>query len=145
MGELNRTNIPNTISWEIVTRAPTFSPVTKSCRLCLMYLIAYIMYHSSTATLNVKSEFFSGCLHKKKLLLKNFKKRNPGWIEHLAEENIHIVTWCCTEPLQSIYLSSTDESESSKQSVWRKIKIFSKRLVFWFNKFIELLNIVRIW
>ena len=36
VGELNRTNIPNTISWEIVTRAPTFSPVTKSCRLCLM-------------------------------------------------------------------------------------------------------------
>ena len=36
VGELNRKGIPNNIVWEIVTRAPTYSPVTKSCRLCLM-------------------------------------------------------------------------------------------------------------
>ena len=77
VGELNRKGIPNNIVWEIVTRAPTYSPVTKSCRLCLMEKF-YIMYESSKATLNVKSEFFSGCLHKKKLLLKNERNRKPG-------------------------------------------------------------------
>ena len=74
---LNRKGIPNNIVWEIVTRAPTYSPVTKSFRLCLMEKF-YIMYESSKATLNVKSEFFSGCLHKKKLLLKNERNRKPG-------------------------------------------------------------------
>ena len=78
VGDLNSRRIPNTITWSIICRAPTYSPVTKSCRLCLMEKFM-IMFESSTATLNVKSEFFSSCLHKKKLLLKNHKKRKPGW------------------------------------------------------------------
>ena len=78
VGELNRKGIPNNIVWEIVTRAPTYSPVTKSCRLWSLMEKFYIMYESSKATLNVKSEFFSGCLHKKKLLLKNERNRKPG-------------------------------------------------------------------
>ena len=77
VGELNSKKIPNTITWSIVSRASTCKPVTKSCRLCLLEKFL-IMFESSTATLNVKSEFFSSCLHKRKLLLKNHKKRKPG-------------------------------------------------------------------
>ena len=75
VGSLGAQNVPYTISWSIVTRAPTYSPVTKSCRLCLMekYLI---MFQPDRATLNVKSEFFASCLHKTKLLLKN--NLSPG-------------------------------------------------------------------
>ena len=77
VGDLNSRKIPNTITWSIVSRASTYNPVTKSCRLCLLEKFL-IMFESSTATLNVKSEFFSSCLHKRKLLLKNHKKRKPG-------------------------------------------------------------------
>ena len=69
VGDLNYKKIPNTI---------TYNPVTKSCRLCLMEKFL-IMFESSSATLNVKSEFFSSCLHKKKLLFKkNQRRRKPG-------------------------------------------------------------------
>ena len=75
VGSLAAQNIPYEISWSIVTRAPTYSPVTKSCRLCLLEKY-FIMFESSRATLNVKSEFFSSCPHKQKLLLKN--NLSPG-------------------------------------------------------------------
>ena len=32
----------------------------------------FIMFEATGATLNVKSEFFSSCLHKRKFLLKNW-------------------------------------------------------------------------
>ena len=75
VGKLKADNISCDISWSIVLRAPTYNPITRSCRLCLLekYLI---MFESAGATLNVKSEFFSTCLHKQKLLLKNWDK--PG-------------------------------------------------------------------
>ena len=57
VGDLNYRMIPNTITWSIVCRAPTYNPVTKSCRLCLMEKFL-IMFESSSATLNVKSELF---------------------------------------------------------------------------------------
>ena len=72
VGDLNYNDIPNTISWEIVTRAPTYNPISKTCRLCILEKY-HIMYNSEKSTLNVKSEFFSSCLHRRKLLLKNFK------------------------------------------------------------------------
>ena len=75
VGKLKADNIPYDISWSIVTRASTYSPITKSCRLCLLEKY-FIMYEPTGATLNVKSEFFSSCLHKRKLLLKNWDK--PG-------------------------------------------------------------------
>ena len=75
VGKLEASNIPYDISWKILLRAPTYSPITKSCRLCLLEKY-FIMFDSAGATLNVKSEFFSTCLHKQKLLLKNWDK--PG-------------------------------------------------------------------
>ena len=67
VGKLEASNIPYDISWSILLRAPTYSPITKSCRLCLLEKY-FIMFDSAGATLNVKSEFFSTCLHKQKLL-----------------------------------------------------------------------------
>ena len=64
VGKLKADNIPYDISWSIVTRASTYSPITKSCRLCLLEKY-FIMYEPTGATLNVKC-----CLHKRKLLLK---------------------------------------------------------------------------
>ena len=75
VGSLAAQNIPYTIAWSIVTRAPTYCPVTKSCRLCLLEK-SFNMFQSERATLNVKSEFFASCLHKQKLLLKN--NLSPG-------------------------------------------------------------------
>ena len=65
VGDLNCRKIPNTITWSIICRTPTYNPVTKSCRLCLMEKFL-IMFEPSSATLNVKSEFFSSCLHRKR-------------------------------------------------------------------------------
>ena len=73
VGKLEASNIPYDISWSIILRAPTYSPITKSCRLCLLEKY-FIMFDSAGAILNVKSEFFSTCLHKQKLLLKNWDK-----------------------------------------------------------------------
>ena len=61
VGKLEVSNIPYDISWSILLRAPTYSPITKSCRLCLLEKY-FIMFDSAGATLNVKSEFFSTCL-----------------------------------------------------------------------------------
>ena len=41
VGKLKADNISCDISWSIVLRAPTYNPITRSCRLCLLekYLI----------------------------------------------------------------------------------------------------------
>ena len=58
VADLNSRKIPSTITWSIINRALTYNPVTKSCRLSLLEKFL-IMFKFSTATLNVKSEFFS--------------------------------------------------------------------------------------
>ena len=76
VGKLEARNIPYDISWSILLRAPTYSPITKSCRLCLLekYFIMFDLAGATLLTLNVNSEFFSTCLHEQKLLLKNWDK-----------------------------------------------------------------------
>ena len=36
IGKLRSENIHFTIRWKIIQRAPTFNPITNSCRLCLL-------------------------------------------------------------------------------------------------------------
>ena len=57
VGKLKADNIPYNISWSIVTRAPAYNPVSRSCRLCLLEKY-FIMFESAGATLNIKSDFF---------------------------------------------------------------------------------------
>ena len=74
VGDLHLNGVPTTIDWSIVCRAPTYSNISGNCRLCLLEKY-YIMYESDKATLNVKSEFFASCPNKKKILLKNYARR----------------------------------------------------------------------
>ena len=100
VGKLKADNIPYDISWSIVTRASTYSPITKSCRLCLLEKY-FIMYEPTGATLNVKSEFFSSCLHKRKLLLKNWDK--PGWKGKLCKQISPFRFLCCNYEVNISY------------------------------------------
>ena len=57
------------IKWQFLARAPTYKASSKQCRLCLSE--KYYIMHSrkDMASLNKRSEFFSSCMHKEKLLL----------------------------------------------------------------------------
>ena len=58
------------LKWNILDRAPDFNPVTRKCRLCLKEIF-YIMFQPEGATLNKRSELFSTCRHRLRLLLNN--------------------------------------------------------------------------
>ena len=66
--DLKDSNIPYTISWDILGRAPTYNPVTKTCRLCTLEKF-FILYHPRKASLNQRTELFSPCLHRDRHLL----------------------------------------------------------------------------
>ena len=51
--ELKDKNIPYAISWEIVKRSSTFSPITKKCNLCIDEKFE-ILYNNSKATFVTK-------------------------------------------------------------------------------------------
>ena len=61
-------NIPYNITWDIITRAPSFNPTTKVCRLCLTEIYC-IMWCPEGATLNKRDELFNYCKHRWKHLL----------------------------------------------------------------------------
>ena len=73
--ELKNKNINFEIKWEIVDRAKPFNPVTGICALCTRekYLIAF---EPNGATLNKRSELYSSCRHKEKMLLIKKKRKN---------------------------------------------------------------------
>ena len=67
---LKTNNIQHDISWEIVTRAPSYNPTSRMCRLCLTEAY-YIMFMPGGANLNKRDELFGSCKHKwQKLLIK---------------------------------------------------------------------------
>jgi hypothetical protein len=70
--ELKRENAPYEISWKKLVKGRVFNPVTKTCQLCLKekYLI---MFSPEGATLNKRTELYSTCRHRLKLLLGNLK------------------------------------------------------------------------
>ena len=57
---LKRSSIPFHISWEIVDRATSYSPITKRCNLCILEKY-YILRHKERASLNKRSELASNC------------------------------------------------------------------------------------
>ena len=67
---LKNSNTPYTISWEILSKCPSFNPSNRTCRLCLQEKF-HIMFHPEGATLNSRSEFYSTCRHRLKPLLGN--------------------------------------------------------------------------
>ena len=55
--ELKDSNIPYTISWDTLGRAPSYNPDTKTCRLCTLEKF-FILYHPRKASLNQRTEIF---------------------------------------------------------------------------------------
>ena len=73
--DLKDSNIPFTISWDILGRAPAYNPVTKTCRLCTLEKF-FILYHPRKSSLNQRTELFSPCPHRDRhLLFPRRKKR----------------------------------------------------------------------
>ena len=58
------------LNWKLIDRAQAFNPSTKNCRLCLTEKY-HLMYSEGAATLNKRSEFYTACRHKKKMLISN--------------------------------------------------------------------------
>ena len=68
--KLKNQKINHTISWKILARSKPFNPATRKCNLCIREKY-YIIFKPEGATLNSRSELFSTCRHRKKLLLEN--------------------------------------------------------------------------
>ena len=66
--KLAKKNIAHTIKWDILSSAKPFSPVSGICSLCTKEKF-YITFKPGVATLNKKSEMYSNCRHKKRVLL----------------------------------------------------------------------------
>ena len=69
---LKRENAPYDLSWEIISRARVFNPVTKCCQLCLREKY-WIMFHPESATLNRLDDLFNTCKQRIKCYLANWK------------------------------------------------------------------------
>ena len=69
------------VSWKLIDRGRTYSPITNVCQLCTREAY-YIIFHPDSASLNSRSELFSACRHKKSKLLfppeKIPKQKSPG-------------------------------------------------------------------
>ena len=58
------------IKWQLVDRAQDFNPITRKCRLCLKEKF-YIIFQPEGVSLNKRSELYSSCRHRLRLLLRN--------------------------------------------------------------------------
>ena len=69
------------VTWKIVDRGKKFFPISGSCQLCAKEAF-YILFKPEMAQLNIKSEIFSACPHKKSSLLfkvkRGRKRKSPG-------------------------------------------------------------------
>ena len=68
--KLKDENTDFTIKWNIIDRASEFNPTTRKCRLCDKEKY-YIIFEPDGANLNLRSELFSTCRHRLRLLLNN--------------------------------------------------------------------------
>ena len=79
--ELKERQIEPTVSWKIVDRGQTYSPINGVCQLCTREAF-HIIFHPESAELNSRSEIFSACRHKKSKLLfppvRKKKTNSPG-------------------------------------------------------------------
>ena len=70
--KLKRQQVNFELSWRIVAKTRSYSPVSKKCMLCIKEKF-YIIFGDSMATLNKRHEFFTPCQHKAKFKLSNQK------------------------------------------------------------------------
>ena len=57
------------VEWQFLATSTIFKPSTKTCRLCTSEKFHIMHSKDSLSSLNKRSEFFSSCLHKEKLLV----------------------------------------------------------------------------
>ena len=76
---LKDTNQKSDITWKIIGKAPSFSPVTGTCQLCTTEKFK-ILFNPEICSLNTRNEIFGHCRHKEKVLLVKpvRKKRRNG-------------------------------------------------------------------
>ena len=84
---LKRKNINFSITWKILDRGGTFSPVSGKCGLCIGEKF-YILLRPESANINSRDEVFSACRHKKPKLLIKPKKKRPGWLSFESENKV---------------------------------------------------------
>jgi hypothetical protein len=70
--KLNDNKVDYSINWKIISRAKPYSPSTKICYLCLEEKY-FIIHKPDMSSLNKRNELASGCRHRKKHLLCNFR------------------------------------------------------------------------
>lgn len=61
------------INWKIVAKSRPYSTTSKKCSLCLTEKY-FITHHPLMSSLNKRNELVSGCRHRRKHLLENYKK-----------------------------------------------------------------------
>jgi hypothetical protein len=66
--ELSEQNINYDLSWKLIARANTYSPVTGFCPLCNLEKFL-ITFKPELGTLNSRNEIFTNCRHKLSVLL----------------------------------------------------------------------------
>ena len=99
--KLKSRRIEQAISWKLIDRGKTYSPVTGVCQLCTKEAYYYIIYYPELATLNARSEIFSSCRHKEPKILIPPKEIPQGFSEY--EIMIWVSLW-----LVSCYLQPED-------------------------------------
>ena len=75
--DLKRKNINYNITWKILDRGGTFSPLSGKCGLCIGEKF-HILLRPESATINSRDEVFSACRHKRPKLLIKEKRKSPG-------------------------------------------------------------------
>ena len=71
--QLKDNNIQYDTNWHAVTRAPTYNPTTRFCKLCISEAY-YILFEPGGASLNRRDEIFGFCKHKWSKLLSKSKE-----------------------------------------------------------------------
>ena len=88
--DLKSKGIEAKVTWKILDRAKSYSPVTDVCHLCNKEAY-YIIFEPHLAQLNSRSELFSTCMHKKSNLLFKPKRgrprKSPGTWSQLSAKN----------------------------------------------------------
>ena len=74
--DLKSKGIEPVVTWRILDRAKSYSPVTDVCHLCNKEAY-YIIFEPHLAQLNSRTELFSTCMHKKSNLLFKPKRGRP--------------------------------------------------------------------
>ena len=68
--DLKDKNIPYSVTWKIIDRCKSYSPISKSCNLCIREKY-YIIRFPHLASINSRNELTSTCRHRRKFLLCN--------------------------------------------------------------------------